>query len=274
MGELHLDIYVERMRREYNVECITGKPQVAFRETITSRIPFNYTHKKQSGGSGQYGKVMGYIEAIDADEVDMDADADTTVDVNEKEAEIKSGDTVEFVDSTVGMNIPGQYIPACEKGFKEACEKGFLIGHPIRNVRFVLEDGMAHSVDSSEMAFKIAAASAFREAFFKANPQILEPVMAVSVTAPAEYQGTLVSLLNKRRGTIQDSTVADHYVEVTAEVPLNDMFGFSTDLRSSTQGKGEFSMEYRRHAPVYPNVQEDLIKAYEKKRLEAAAAKK
>ncbi|KAI8589302.1 elongation factor G, mitochondrial [Geranomyces variabilis] len=250
MGELHLEIYVERMKREYGVDCVTGKPQVAFRETINTKVPFNYTHKKQSGGSGQFGRVMGYIENIEEPLED-------------------SSKVNEFVDQTVGMNIPSQYIPAIQKGFLEACEKGSMIGHPVTGVRFVLEDGMSHAVDSSEMAFKLAAQYAFREAFQAAAPTILEPVMDVTLTAPAEYQGAAIGLLNKRKGTIGDSEVEDDYVEVKAEVPLNEMFGFSTDLRSCTQGKGEFAMEYKLHAPVMPFVQTQLIEEHKKKLLES-----
>ncbi|KAJ3019437.1 Elongation factor G, mitochondrial [Thoreauomyces humboldtii] len=249
MGELHLEIYVERMKREYGVDCATGKPQVAFRETINAKVPFNYTHKKQSGGSGQFGRVSGYIEVM--------------------EEPTEDGKVIEFVNQTVGMNIPGQYIPAIQKGFVEACEKGSLIGHPVTGVRFVLEDGMAHAVDSSELAFKLAAIYAFREAFAQAQPVILEPVMDVTLTAPVEYQGAAIGLLNKRKGTIGDSEVQDDYVEVKAEVPLNEMFGFSTDLRSCTQGKGEFAMEYKMHAPVMPFVQTTLMEDYKKKQMEA-----
>ncbi|KAJ3414667.1 Elongation factor G, mitochondrial [Chytridiales sp. JEL 0842] len=244
MGELHLEIYVERMRREYNVECVTGRPEVAYKETITDTVKFNYTHKKQSGGSGQFGRVVGYLEPMEANE---------------------EGETVEFDNQTVGMNIPTQYIPAIEKGFKEGCEKGSLIGATVTGCRFVLEDGLSHAVDSSELAFKLAGLYAFREAFMKAGPQILEPVMDVNVTAPVEYQGNVIGLLNKRKGTINDSEVRDEYVEVNAEVPLNEMFGFSTDLRSLTQGKGEFSMEYKQHSPVLPNVQIQLMEEYKKK---------
>ncbi|KAJ3099030.1 Elongation factor G, mitochondrial [Phlyctochytrium planicorne] len=246
MGELHLEIYVERMKREYNTECVVGKPQVAFRETITQKVPFNYTHKKQSGGSGQFGKVMGYIEPI-----------------NEGEEEITMEN--EYVNGTVGMNIPSQFIPAIEKGFLEGADKGSLIGAPVANCRFVIEDGMSHAVDSSELAFKLAGLYAFREAYAKAGAQILEPIMDVSVTAPSEYQGSVIALLNKRKGTIGDSEVRDDYVEISSEVPLNDMFGFSTDLRSISQGKGEFSMQYKRHQPVPIHVQKELMEEYRKK---------
>ena len=216
MGELHLEIYVERMKREYNADCVTGKPIVAFRETITKRIPFSYTHKKQSGGSGQYGKIQGYMEPV-------------------ADGELEDGESIEFVNETIGMNIPSNFIPAIEKGFREAANKGILIGHKVDNVRIVLQDGQAHAVDSSEIAFKLAAQGAFREFFPQAGPQILEPVMDVSMTAPAEFQGPVIALINKRKGTITNSEVRDDYLEVEAEVPLNNMFGTSTDLRSITQ---------------------------------------
>ena len=241
MGELHLEIYVERMKREYGVDCITGKPQVAYRETITERCSFNYLHKKQSGGSGQYAGVTGYMEPIPEDETVED-------------------EPVQFVNSTVGMNIPSQYIPAIEKGFKEACEKGVLIGHPVSGVRFVLQDGASHLVDSSELAFRLATTYAFRETFVKAKPIVLQPIMDVSVTCPSEYQGNAIALVNRRKGTIRDSELRDESFEAVADVPLSDMFGFSTDLRSITQGKGEYSMTYKCHEPVLPNIQEQLIK--------------
>lgn len=244
MGELHLDIYVERMRREYNVPCTTGKPRVAFRETISQTAPFNYTHKKQTGGAGQFGRVIGYIEPM---KVDEDTGKDTA-----------------FVNSVVGGNIPPSYIPACEKGFHDGLEKGALAGYPVCGVRMVLEDGAAHSVDSSELAFRIAAHAAFREAFRGAQPLILEPRMAVEVLAPVEFQGAVIGALNQRKGTIEDTEVREDDFTITAEVSLNDMFGFSSQLRGLTQGKGEFSMEYKKHEPVMPNVQADMEAAYKK----------
>ncbi|RKP23782.1 hypothetical protein SYNPS1DRAFT_33348 [Syncephalis pseudoplumigaleata] len=245
MGELHLDVYVERMRREYNVDCVTGKPQVAFRETITEKAPFNYTHKKQSGGAGQFGRVIGYLEPMEPNE---------------------EGATTEFVNNVVGGNIPTNYIPACQKGFEDALEKGALIGHQVTGVRMVLEDGMAHSVDSSELAFRLAALHAFREAFRKAKPIIMEPIMSVSITAPVEFQGNVLGSINKRKGTIMDTDVQEDYFTAVADVSLNNMFGYSTELRSSTQGKGEFTMEYKTHAPVMPYVQEELMAEYQKQR--------
>ncbi|KAG0239466.1 Elongation factor G, mitochondrial [Actinomortierella wolfii] len=247
MGELHLEIYVERMRREYNVDCVTGKPQVAFRETIESPAKFNYTHKKQSGGAGQYGRVQGFIEPAEADE---------------------EGNEAFFESRVVGGTIPTNYIPACEKGFREGLEKGFLIGHPITGVRMVLEDGAAHSVDSSELAFKIATLNAFKEAYMKANPVVMEPIMKVDVTAPIEFQGTVIGGINKRKGTISDTESGEDYFTCVAEVSLNNMFGYSSEIRGQTQGKGEFSMEYLRHQKVLPQDQAELIKEYQKKQKE------
>ncbi|KAL0093635.1 translation elongation factor G [Phycomyces blakesleeanus] len=251
MGELHLQIYVERMKREYNVECLTGKPQVAFRETITQAAKFNYTHKKQSGGAGQFGRVMGVLEPMELDE--------------------ETGKDVAFENRVIGGNIPTNFIPACEKGFVDALEKGPLIGHPVNGLRMVLEDGAAHAVDSSELAFRIATKNAFNEAFAKAKPTILEPIMNVAITAPTEFQGAVIGGLNKRKGTVVDTEIQEDYFNVTADVPLNDMFGYSTELRSATQGKGEFSMEYKDHQPVQTHVQEQLIQEYKKK--EAAKSK-
>ncbi|CAD6898195.1 unnamed protein product [Tilletia controversa] len=248
MGELHLEIYVERLRREYNVPCATGKPRVAFRETITSNSPFSYTHKKQTGGAGQFGRVMGYIEPMGVDE--------------------ETGKDVAFENRVVGGSIPNGYFPACEKGFHDALEKGQLSGHPVTGVRFVLEDGLAHSVDSSELAFRLATAGAFREAYQKAGPVILEPKMTVEVVAPVEFQGAVIGALNQRKGTIENTEVREDEFTLTAEVSLNDMFGYSSQLRGLTQGKGEFSMEYKRHEAVMMNIQKDMIEAYRKKQLE------
>lgn len=244
MGELHLEIYVERMRREYNVPCTTGKPRVAFRETISQPAKFNYTHKKQTGGAGQFARVIGYIEPMRMDE---DTGKDTA-----------------FENAVMGGNIPASYIPACDKGFGDALEKGSLAGYPVCGVRMVLEDGAAHSVDSSELAFRIATIAAFREAFREAGPSILEPKMTVEVIAPVEFQGAVIGALNQRKGTIEDTEVREDDFTITAEVSLNDMFGFSSQLRGLTQGKGEFSMEYKKHEPVMPNVQADMEAAYRK----------
>lgn len=229
MGELHLEIYVERMRREYNVPCTTGKPRVAFRETITKRANFSYTHKKQSGGAGQFGRVMGYIEPMEVDE--------------------DTGKDVAFENRVVGGSIPNGYFPACEKGFLDALEKGALSGHAVTGCRFVLEDGASHSVDSSELAFRLATAGAFREAYAKAGPVILEPKMTVEVVAPVEFQGAVIGGLNQRKGTIADTEVREDEFTLSAEVSLNDMFGYSSQLRGATQGKGEVSFQncFRMH---------------------------
>ncbi len=240
MGELHLEVYVERMKREYNCEVETGKPQVAYREAITQRADFNYTHKKQTGGSGQYGRVAGFIEPIEAD--------------------------YEFVDAIKGGAIPNEYIPSCDKGFKESLKKGALIGFPIVGVRATINDGQFHPVDSSDIAFQIAAIGGFREAYLKAKPAILEPIMKVSIEGPQEFQGNIFGLINQRRGIILSSTEDDNFTRVDAEVPLSEMFGFSTILRSSTQGKAEYSMEFAKYGKVPNSVAETLIKEYEAKR--------
>lgn len=245
MGELHLQIYVERMKREYNVEVATGAPQVNYRETIRARSEFNYLHRKQSGGSGQYARVVGYIEPIE----------------DEDEA---ASHGVEFVNDIVGNAIPPEYIAACEKGTYEAVQKGWLIGHPVQRLRVVINDGQAHSVDSSELAFKTAMVQAIRQAFVKANPCVLEPVMSVEVEVPNEFQGTAIAEVNRRRGMINSSDADELHTVIRCDVPLQNMFGFSTDLRSSTQGKGEFTMEYKAHDFVTRDVQEKLVADYQK----------
>ena len=244
MGELHLEIYCERIKREYNCEVVVGKPQVAFRETISSKGTFDYTHKKQTGGSGQFGKVVGYIEPLPADAVE----------------------TFEFVNDIVGGAIPREYIPGCEKGFNEAIKQGSLIGFPIVGVRVVINDGSYHDVDSSEQAFKTASIMGFRQAYEKAQPTVLEPIMKLEVQAPEEFQGAVMGQVNQRRGVIMNSQTLENYFVCEAEVPLTEMFGYSTDLRSATQGKGEFSMEFLKYAPVPRNVQEEMVKAYQEKR--------
>ncbi|XDD50583.1 elongation factor G [Leptospira sp. WS92.C1] len=240
MGELHLEVYIERMKREYGVELITGAPQVAYRETITNRADFDYTHKKQTGGQGQFGRVAGYMEPIPLEE----------------------SLNYDFVNKVVGGSIPREYIQSVDKGFKSCLERGSMIGFPIIGVRCVINDGAYHDVDSSDMAFQIAGRYAFRQGFNKANPQILEPIMKVEVDGPSEFQGAILGSLNQRRGMILNTTEEDSYCKTEAEVPLADMFGYSTVLRSSTQGKAEFSMEFSRYAPVPRNVAEELMKKY------------
>jgi elongation factor G len=246
MGELHLEIYIERMKREFGCEVEVGRPQVAYRETIANATPFEYTHKKQTGGSGQFAKVAGIMEPLPID----------------------AALNYEFVNEVVGGSIPREFIPACDKGFKEQLTKGLLIGAPVVRVRMILQDGSYHPVDSSEMAFRLAAMAAIREYYSKATPTILEPIMKVEVSAPEEFQGPVIGQLNQRRGTIIETSSADNYFTVLCHVPFSEMFGYSTDLRSATQGKGEFTMEFEKYEPVPRMVQEELIKEYQKRRAE------
>ncbi|MAD60879.1 MAG: elongation factor G [Myxococcales bacterium] len=237
MGELHLEVYIERMKREYNAEVETGAPQVAYRETITRRTDFDYTHKKQTGGSGQFGRVAGWMEPWAEDEF-------------------------AFESKIVGGVIPKEYIPSCEKGFRSQMGKGRLIGFPVVNIKFVIDDGKQHPVDSSDMAFQSAASGAFRSAYESAKPAILEPIMAVSVEGPVEFQGTMIGSLNQRRGMITNTTEEDGFCRIEAEVPLAEMFAYSNVLRSGTQGKGEFSMEFAKYSQVPSSVAEDLREKY------------
>ena len=248
MGELHLEIYCERIKREYNCEVVVGKPQVAFRETITQKAKFNYTHKKQSGGKGQFGRVSGYIEPLPSDATML----------------------YEFVDDIAGGVIPRNFIPACDKGFQEAVKEGRLIGFPIVGVRVTIDDGAYHDVDSDELSFKTAALMGFREAYEKAGPSVLEPIMKLETQAPEEFQGSVMGQINQRRGMILNSGTNEGYAIIEAEVPLSEMFGYSTDLRSATQGKGEFTMEFAKYSIVPRNVQEDMMKKFQEKKAQAA----
>jgi elongation factor G len=243
MGELHLDVYVERMKREYKAEVETGMPQVAYRETISRRAEFDYTHKKQTGGSGQYGRVAGYIEP------------------NEES-------NYEFVNQIKGGVIPNEYIPSVDKGFQTAMERGTYIGYPIINVRGLINDGATHPVDSSDQAFQTAGLAAFRAAYEKATPIALEPIMKVVVEGPTEYQGNIFGILNQRRGLIVSSNEDGLFSIVEAEVPLAEMFGFSTVLRSLTQGKAEYSMEFAKYGKVPQSIAEELRQKYLKARQE------
>ena len=241
MGELHLDVYIERMRREYKAEVDTGMPQVAYREAISERVEFDYTHKKQTGGSGQFGRVAGYVEPIE-----------------EKD--------FEFVNSIKGGVIPIEYVPSVEKGFRAACLKGSLIGFPVIGVRAVINDGSTHPVDSSNLAFEMAAIGAFRGLYAKAKPVILEPIMKVSVEGPTEFAGNIFASINQRRGMIVASSEDGNSSRIEGEVPLSEMFGYSTVLRSLTQGKAEYSMEFLKYGKVPTNIAEELKKEYEQKR--------
>ncbi len=241
MGELHLEVYIERMKREYKCEVTTGMPQVAYREAITQRSEFHYTHKKQTGGSGQYGKIAGYIEPCEEKNFD-------------------------FVNSIKGGSIPNEFIPSCEKGFKASMEKGSLIGFPIVNIRACINDGASHPVDSSDIAFQLAAIGGFREAYEKAKPVILEPIMKVEVEGPTEFQGNIFGSINQRRGLITASSEDGMFCKVEAEVPLSEMFGYSTVIRSLSQGKAEFTMEFLKYGKVPTSVSDDLKKQYQEKR--------
>jgi len=254
MGELHLEVYIERLKREYDVECIVGEPSVNYKETINKKVEFDWLHKKQTGGSGQYARVIGYIEPL------------TEEDVKE------SGEINEFENRCVGTNIPSEYYPSCQKGTMDAMNEGALVGCAVERVRVVLRDGASHAVDSSDMAFKTCMANAVRDAMRKASASIMEPIMKIEVDIPSEFQGAVVAGLNKRMGIIQSSDINEDGsgIKITAEVPLAGMFGYSTELRSSTQGKGEFAMEYEKHSAVMRNVQDDLMKKYQEER-EAAA---
>jgi len=235
MGELHLDVYLERMRREYEAAVTTGMPRVAYRETITRRADFNYTHKKQTGGAGQFGRVAGYMEpATEEDFV--------------------------FENKVFGGAIPSQFISACEKGFKECLEKGPLMQFPVSGMKVVINDGSSHSVDSSDMAFQAAARGAFREGYAKANPVIHEPIMKVVVETPAAFQGAVMGSLNQRRGMIVGTQDEGPVCIIEAQVPLVEMFGYSTVLRSATQGKAQFTMEFATYRQVPKAVAEALIK--------------
>ncbi|MCG8619771.1 MAG: elongation factor G [Desulfobacterales bacterium] len=243
MGELHLEVYVERMKREYKAEVETGQPRVAYRETITKRAPFNYTHKKQTGGSGQFGRVMGFMEPTDEE--------------------------FEFINKVTGGRIPTQYIPACEKGFQASMEKGPSLEFPVTGIKITLEDGAFHAVDSSEMAFQAAARGGFLESYTKAKPVIMEPIMKVVIETPNEFQGACMGLINQRRGIIQGSQEEGVMSVIESEVPLSEMFGFSTVLRSGTQGKAQFTMEFNSYKQVPQSVAEEIAK----KKAEEKAAK-
>jgi len=242
MGELHLEVYVERMLREYQAQVETGKPRVAYRETITRRAEFDYIHKKQTGGSGQYGRISGYMEPV-ADEEFV------------------------FENKITGGSIPTQYISACEKGFRGCLAKGPKMEFPVTGVKVEINDGASHAVDSSEMAFQAAARGAFREGYARAKPVIHEPIMKVVVETPTEFQGAVMGLLNQRRGIIVGSQDEGPMCVVESQVPLAEMFGYSTVLRSSTQGKAQFTMEFMTYKRVPKSVAEELVK-------KAAEAKK
>ncbi len=235
MGELHLDVYLERMKREYKCEVEVGQPQVAYRETISKEINFNYTHKKQSGGRGQYAKIAGIYRPIESTEG-------------------------KFVNEIKGGAIPGQFIPACEKGFYRAMLKGSLIEAPIVGVEMVVNDGNYHPVDSSAQAFETASLMSFRNNYFKAAPVILEPIMKLSIDSPSEFRGNVLGSVSQRRGLVISTDIEDAFTKIIAEVPLSEVFGYATVLRSLTQGKAEFTLEFLKYSKVPKSIAEDIEK--------------
>ena len=248
MGELHLDVYIERMRREFKAEVTVSKPNVSYREAPTAEIEYNYKHKKQTGGSGQYGHVVGRMIPLP-----LDAEA-----------------PYEFEDNIVSGRIPTEYIPAVNKGFVDAMKKGPVAGYEIVGVKMCLDDGSYHAVDSSEMAFRICARDAFHEAFRKAKPCLLEPIMKVEIEMPSEYQGPIVGDLNSRRGMIMSTENKGNFTVVLADVPLSNMFGYATIVRGQSKGMATFTMEMSHYAPVPNKLAEEIIT----RRREEQAAKK
>ncbi|MDE0940479.1 MAG: elongation factor G, partial [Pirellulales bacterium] len=237
MGELHLEIYVERMKREYNCEVSVGAPKVSYRETATRRANFDFKHKKQTGGSGQYAHIKGYLEPLGDDQEE----------------------TYIFEEKVVGGRIPKEYIPAVNKGFKAAMVKGPVAEYPVVNVLAVLQDGSYHEVDSSDMAFQTCGRNCFKETFLKAKPVLLEPVMKLEAEVPPDFQGPVTGELTSRRGIIVSTDMAGDTAVIIAEVPLAETFGYSTDIRSMTQGQGTFSMEFSHYRKVPSNIQEKIL---------------
>jgi elongation factor G len=248
MGELHLDVYVERMKREYKVEVEVGAPKVSYRESPTREVEFNYKHKKQTGGSGQYAHIVGKLSPIES----------------------ASEDSFTFEDHVVGGRIPKQYIPAVEKGFRDSLVKGPVADYPVVGTKIDLTDGSYHDVDSSEKAFYTAAQGCFREYFAKASPVLLEPIMNIEVECPESFQGPVVGDIISRRGLITNTDVRDGISVATAEVPLAETFGYATDLRSMTQGQGTFTMEFAKYSQVPSNIQQEIVEAKRKANLVGA----
>ena len=239
MGELHLNVYIERMRREYGVNLEACEPQVSYRETITKAIEFDYIHKKQSGGRGQFARIKGILTPSGKDENI-------------------------FMDKIRGGNIPAQYIPGCEKGFFSVLEKGELAGFPVVGVKMTLDDGAFHEVDSSQLAFEIATRNAFRKNYHKAKPIILEPVMKVSVETPSEFRGNIMAIINKNRGLVSDTVIDDNFTRIDSEMPLSETFGLATQFRSVTQGKADFTMEFKEYKAVPKSIEEEILKGRKK----------
>jgi len=239
MGELHLDVYIERMRREYDVNLEVCEPKVSYRETITKAVEFDHIHKKQSGGRGQFARVKGILTHSGKDENI-------------------------FRDKIRGGNIPSQFIPGCEKGFFSVLKKGELAGFPVVGVKMTLDDGDFHDVDSSQLAFEIATRTAFRENYRKAKPIILEPIMKVSVETPSEFRGNIMAIINQNRGLVLDTVIDNHFTRIDSEMPLSETFGLATQFRSVSQGKADFTMEFSEYKPVPKSIEEEVLKSGEK----------
>ncbi|MEC7564599.1 MAG: elongation factor G [Planctomycetota bacterium] len=237
MGELHLEVYLERIRREYGVEVEVGAPKVSYREAPTVGTSFNYKHKKQTGGSGQFAHIVGSLEPMD----------------------VESEDAFEFEENIVGGRIPKQYIPSVEKGFRLSCEKGPLARYPVVGVKVILDDGSYHDVDSSDKAFQTAAGGCFRQIFPDTKPAILEPLMLMEIECPEDYQGSVTGDIISRRGIVASSDARDGIAQINVEVPLVETFGYATDLRSMTKGQGTFQMELARFGQVPKHLQEEII---------------
>ena len=243
MGELHLDIYIERMRREFEVDVIVGAPQVNYREAITSPAEYDYLHKKQTGGSGQFAGVTGSIEPLP----------------------LGNEDDFVFENKIFGGSIPSEHIPACERGFKDVMEKGPLAAYPMVNIKVILNEGKYHDVDSSDLAYQLASRYAMRQAVNKANPVLLEPIMKVEVESPSEFQGSVIGDLSSRRGVIYGSEVKGDDTVINSGVPLGEMFGYATTLRSMSAGKATYTMEFEKYAECPSFVQEKVIKERQEK---------
>jgi elongation factor G len=235
MGELHLDIKIDILKRTHGVEVVAGAPQVAYRETVTQRLEDSYTHKKQSGGSGQYAKIDYVIEPQEP------------------------GFGFEFESKIVGGNVPKEFIPAVEKGWKVSTEKGVLAGFPCLDLKITLVDGGFHAVDSSAIAFEIAAKAAYRQSMPKAGAQLLEPIMKLDVFTPEDNVGDVIGDLNRRRGMISSQDTTPTGIRVKGEAPLSEMFGYIGDLRTMTSGRGQFSMEFDHYSPCPKNISEKVI---------------
>jgi elongation factor G len=248
MGELHLEVYVERIRREYKVEVEVGAPKVSYREAPTRAVDYDYKHKKQSGGSGQYAHIIGSMEPLPED----------------------AEENFIFEEKVVGGRIPKEYIPSVEKGFRVSLDKGPVAGYPILGIKCVLNDGTFHDVDSSDMAFQLCAKGCFRETFMRTNPVLLEPVMKMEIECPVDFQGSVTGDVISRRGLILSTEMVGELAVIVAEVPLAETFGYSTDLRSQTQGQGTFTMELARYRRVPAKIQEEIVAAKKKQELVGA----